>query len=783
MMWGHDNPAGDAVVQAVVKEGDAAVEPLLDCLERDDRLMRTVDRDDRHHTRYLHVAGVNEAAYAALAAILGMRAFGPQSRFYGGGTGADRARRKSVAAEIRDFWEKNRGLGPVERLFRTLADAAATHDQWLDAAGALLQPGDVSGGGGVSMIPYRPGGKVPPPRGQPLRQRANPSVTELMARRARQLDPPGEAVRSILDIEKANRMAELLAAWDPRGAPPVLEDRVARTAAFLGRENRDESSTSLQALDVSIARLTLLRVRGGDVAALDDYAARIRGVHPPDYGFFETAMFEPMWRYPDHPAIAAAAVALFETPGSPWVPLFQPWEPAWGRSFRGGVITSPMLGVAPLRKLVLAGLADDRITGSMRCDAAGEVEVRTEGSLRRDAAGRYEIQHEPGNVMRPYLHPDDPHRPRPGTSMTLRMRDKYASELQAIGGFPRFELYWPEDLRDRTIAEVVALLSRFGERFRTTEVSQALYEKAPFYPRNVEAILVFPPLDRPATAADVAAGRAIFAAGPAMEARRWSLPALPMEARWTTLEIRPDDPGLQPFAHTKGTPWAQIQYLQSGRVWQAEEVRDGDRWRRYYGFVGRHVIARVPAEEMDFPAPWNTGWNAVWRDLDGRLVPPGGRDDGRMIRTSTVPVGGPLPIVATLRNHRGIAVMIPSGFARTGGDVALCAGVSLRVLRQPDPVRRDPVAGLSRRVPEPAPWPELAPRRRPARFRSDASRALEPAATTEVLRLDLRDLFVLDRPGRYRVEMAFDDIRTEDGQPARIAADFTLGPAGDRAAR
>src|SRR5262249_24687171 len=178
----------------------------------------------------------------------------------------------------------------------------ATPDQWLDAAEALVQPNDVRGRGGAYMIPHRPGGKVPPSRGEPLRSRANPSIAELMARRARQLDPPEEGNRSVFDIEKANRMAEFLAAWDPRGALPVLRDRVARSAAVLGQELRDNPS-SLQGMDAAIARLTLLRVRGGDVAALDDYAARIRKVSPPDYDFFATEMFEPMWRYPDHPAI------------------------------------------------------------------------------------------------------------------------------------------------------------------------------------------------------------------------------------------------------------------------------------------------------------------------------------------------------------------------------------------------------------------------------------------------------------------------------------------------
>jgi hypothetical protein len=773
IMMGRASLAVAPAVQAVIKEGDAAVGPLLDCLERDDRLTRTVDRDYRHFSRYLHVQSVDEAAYAALCGILGTREFGPESRFYSGSP--DRQKRQAVAADIRDYWQKTRGLGPLERSFRTLADDEATHDQWLDAAEALVQPNDVRGRGFVHVTPYRFGGKVPPPRGEPLRSRANPSITELMARRARELDPPEQAIGSG-DLFKANRMAEFLAEWDLKGALPTLKDRAARCTGPLRMRT---PSIPTDGLEVALVRFTMLRVKGGDPAALGDYAAWIRAIGPPSHGFFSTQMFEPMWKYPDDPAIAAGSTALFDDPGSPWVPLFRPWEPGWGQGFRGGLIVSPLLGVAPFRKLVLAGLADDRETGWVRCDAAGQVESQAQGSLRSDAAGHYEIVREPGNTMRTVLHPDDPHRPRPGTSMTVRMRDKYADQLQELEGFPRFELYWPQELRDRTIAEVVALLSRYGERFRTTEVSQMLYEKTPFYPRSYTAVLAFPPLDRPATAADVAAGRAIFAAAPGAEARRWTLPAFPMEGRWTALQIRPYDRGLQSHWQSSGRPWAQIQHLQGGRVWQAEEVREGDRWRRYYGFVGRHVIARVPAEEMDFPAPWNTGWYPISRDLDGRLVAPGGRDDAQRILYAPAPVGGALPIVVTLRNHRGIAATIPTDLARTGGGPSLREGVSIRILRGPAPVKEDPVVGLTQGAREPAPWPEVSPRREVSRYRSDAARALEPAGTAEALRLDLRDLFDLDQPGRYRVEITFDDIRSEEGGPARISADFGLKAAGD----
>ncbi len=36
-----------------------------------------------------------------------------------------------------------------------------------------------------------------------------------------------------------------------------------------------------------------------------------------------------------------------------------------------------------------------------------------------------------------------------------------------------------------------------------------------------------------------------------------------------------------------------------GRIWQAEEVLIQGRWKRFYGFVGNHIIAKVPAEDIE----------------------------------------------------------------------------------------------------------------------------------------------------------------------------------------
>jgi hypothetical protein len=754
---GGSSPAGTSVVQALVKEGDAAVGPLLECLEHDDRLTRTVDRDRRHNTRFVGVGTVGEAAYSALVAILGTRELGPNARYFSGSID-DRAKRGAVAAEIRSYWEKTRGLSPEEKWYRTLGDDNASPDQWLDAAEALSQPADVRGRGGSYTIPYRVGGKVPPPKGESLRGRKDPSVTDLMPRRVEAIDPSGAAVGAnlanprggsgaIFAVLQANRLARFLVRWDLEGSLPTLRARIGRCRAIIGA-TRGEGSNE-QGLKVDLAAFTLDRLRGGDPRALDDYADWVRTVLPDRLNSTSIEMFEPMWRNPDHPAISAAALALFDDPKSPWVPLFRPGDQGWGDlGSRSDVIASPLLGLAPFRKLVLAGLADKSPTGTISTDSEGKIVIVKDGV---------------GSFM-----PDPPKesklRPEPSTRMPLRLADLYCWKLQELDGTPRLEMYWPEANRDEAIAGCVIFLARYGERFRYTESARPLYEEAPFYPRHPRAVLAFPALDRPATEDDVRAGRAVFHLG-GTEVRRFPLPANPIKARWTTLQIPSDDPLL---LMNKGSQSA-FEMLQGGTVWQAEEANQGGAWRRYYGFVGRDTMARVPAEEIEFPSPWNTGWSRVSVALDGRVVPPGGRDDGTRIVMSEVSPDGPLPVEVWFRNRRGVEVTSPVDYARGEGGLSLRDGVSIRLFREPDGAQAQARSqGVS------PPWDEILAK--PVRrHRSDGtSRAIGPAEVTQAIRLELRDVFDLSRSGRYRVEFAFDDQANADGKPGRLAGYFTV---------
>lgn len=764
--FGRANPGGAAVAQAVVKEGSAAVGPLLDCLERDDRLTRTVHRDDRHGTRYASVSGVDEAAFSALVRILGTREFGPQSRHFPSIGSGDREKRRAAAAEVRAYWEKNRGAGPEERWYRTLADDSATPDQWLDAAEALSQATNVHGRGGSYATYSVPAGTVAPLRGEPLRGEKSPSISELMARRVEAIDPSGGVVAPglsnpasgtghVFAVLKADGMARFLARWDPAASLPTLRARVGRCRALIAA-SRGRGQPEQQALKSHLAEFTLDRLRGGDPKALEDYAeaARIVSFSPTDT--FPADFFEPMWRNPDHPAIAAAAIALFDDPKSPWVDAFldrgrhPQW--AWGRTSLTGLMTTPLLGVAPFRKLVLACLDDRGEAGSIVTDAQGKIEVATKAGA---------------TMPRPPM--DDPLRPKPSTRMPLRRADLWGQALQNVGGMPRIEMYWPEAERDRAITACVARLRQYGERFRFDEATRPRSNHDPFDRGRLTASLSFPPLDRPATAEDVWAGRAIFAIEGAAEVRRWPLPSRPMTARWTTLEIAPDDPGLAGSRVTAGKPTAQTRMLQTGAVWQAEDAREGDRWRCHYGFVGRHVLARVPAEEVEFPAPWSGGWSENSGALDARIIPPGGRDDGLRVLQGDLAMGAPLPVEVQLRNRLGIESSVRADWLRAGFPPTLREGMTVRLSRAPDappePARNADVS---------PPWDEVAARPLPRHRGDEAKRTLAPAEVITALKLDLRELFVVDRPGRYRLDVTFEDRKTVEGKPGMASAYFTI---------
>ncbi|MEO6054846.1 MAG: hypothetical protein ABIP97_12615, partial [Chthoniobacterales bacterium] len=178
----------NATVKALINEGPAAVEPLLDCLASDTRLTRCI-HFWRDFVPSRTVLGVQDPAYTALSGIMETSFITVRS------TGEDLSskgpeERAKVAAAMREYWKKTKNLPREQVWFNILADDSETPDHWLQAARNIVRPaseriiyGSMMDGTMVQKIPGAPTTFA----GEALRTTANPGVSSLLQRRCEEL--------------------------------------------------------------------------------------------------------------------------------------------------------------------------------------------------------------------------------------------------------------------------------------------------------------------------------------------------------------------------------------------------------------------------------------------------------------------------------------------------------------------------------------------------------------------------------------------------------------------
>jgi hypothetical protein len=130
-----------------------------------------------------------------------------------------------------------------------------------------------------------------------------------------------------------------------------------------------------------------------------------------------------------------------------------------------------------------------------------------------------------------------------------------------------------------------------------------------------------------------------------------------------------------------------------------------------------------------------------------------------------------LPVELLVRNRRGVErPSAPESVRGKSAEIALRAGVRLRLTRQPDDANSTSALPPSEAEKS---W-ENVPRQLVGQFEADAlGKPLAPTATALALQVDLRDLFKIDRPGRYRLEVTLPIPGETERHP--FSADFTIG--------
>jgi hypothetical protein len=604
----------DPIVQALIREGEPALAQLLDCFEKDNRLTRSV-HFWRDFAKSRTVLAVHEAAYSALTAILHTGGFEPATTGDSLTRREDRTR-KELADHFRKYKKKQGELPPAERYFRVLADDKAQPGEWAHAASILVEREDVVHAGGTmvwsdTVVRTKPSSDKLV--GESLRNRKNPSLAELLVRRIEQTK----------EVDTSATLALCLASWDNNAAVPVLARQMK-----LDIKARDPSR---------YVEMVEARLRAGDRTALDEYADWLRDLRPAVlrrtwYG----NIFWPLVNHSDHPKIAKAAARLFNDPASPWLPLVGNRSGNSDSSIENFLVAAAVSQIFEMfvvrnpevRKAFLRELGDRKVIGTAEYDNQGRqsydipdvTNSSVSGSSRRDAQ-----------------------LPAEGARGRFRVCDWVAFKIsETWDAAPRCELWWPEEKRDRAVAACKIFLEKYGDRLGRK------YEQITFPSRTI-----------PATDEEARKGTAVFSLHGQVRGLPWKFP---IEASWTALKDNP----YYVKERKDGKVVTNLSYRNRGQVWQAEEVFEEGKWRRYYGFAGGHRIERVPAEEIEFPPPGDRStervarWTELAPGLHARLRGWWKMDDlhegGNPRRT----LAEPLPIIVELWNTHGLDQVMPT---------------------------------------------------------------------------------------------------------------------------
>jgi hypothetical protein len=439
-------PQTDPIVEALVKEGGSAVEPLLKCWENDRRLTCSVGfgRDFFRDRRVLPVAS---AARAAVEEIL-------QTQF-------------QSAMEARAYWEQFRGLSQEERWYQVLRQETIAQEQpvrvmpaggtprtekttvlgrgpWMDAARMIVQSNNITGvpSIGFHSMESLPPGEAVKLRGEPLRGKRDPSVTELLVKNAGLAADQADHLdqfQGVDAIRVGTELTGIINIWE-KPAALVPARRLMRRAIALWSEQNTFIGSSGHYLARDIPRLTEFQVEAGDAGSLEDYVAWIKTADVEKVEEYAVDAFEPLWRNRTNPAIAVVSEWLFNDPASPWSKL--PWKRA---TFRGPV-DSDLVKLPAFHKL-LARELDNR-------DAIGSMEYFQSNTIR------YEFK-DSGGGTRGIVWPTG-EEPAVGTRTDLRQCDWIAFSLSNAKQIPVFNPFAPTEKRDAAIqtAKTVLLSSK-----------------------------------------------------------------------------------------------------------------------------------------------------------------------------------------------------------------------------------------------------------------------------------------------------------------------------------
>lgn len=456
-----------ATVQALIREGWEAVSPLIQCFENDDRLSRVIQHSmfgGRYGGRSERtILSVREPAYVAIENILETTQFAPVLSEQATSVQRQAIYRRKASA-MRDYLNKYKDLSREERLYAILQD---DRGRWLEAATIIVQPANK---------PSVPSARENFPwglpvdlrdasatRGQSLRSRSNPSVSDLLIKRIEGLaalsagkTPSGGTVDDAADLKVACDLAFCLAKWDRNTGTETFRKLTAVAYTKLD-PGKHCSLSSHMTLSAQLPALVSIRAKAGGKRALAEYADWLKAINPDEFFLHPGNILAPIKEYPDDDAWADLWSFMFQNESSQWFAFFSRIstpDPKRMSSPLFGIeecFCSPIINKDAFRSFAVRLLGDKSHCGKILGDAK-------HGSWLDQRL----------STARPYGYTVQPPDDAEINDREFRTCDFYAWLLSnRIEGAPAFQLYWPQDQRDIGISVLEKMLKTERDPFKT----------------------------------------------------------------------------------------------------------------------------------------------------------------------------------------------------------------------------------------------------------------------------------------------------------------------------
>lgn len=413
------------VIDAIISKGDEAIDPLIQCLESDQRLTRHVTVW-KHWAPHRHIFTVRQAAHYTLGRLLEDSTM-QQSRIAAHRDFEDDAYFADLANKVRTQWKKYGPVTEIDRNLSILKDDAASPAQWADAAEALVDPACLEGD-----LLFAEAAVLPNP-GRALDESKQASVAPLITARIDEL----VGVEGDQHLRNAHPLKSLFLSlwiWDREEGEKALQKLIPADG---------QPFTDAMASDDALEYL-LFRLENRSAAALRVLECSMRSKAPDDY-MVDLADHYPLrviFRNASSPPYLEIFSKLQNDPESPWN------YSKTGRQSLQILVTSGVRAKGMnhqfFRDALLATLQDrspDFATLKRLRDEPDLVVYQGNEGTRMRISTPSDIGIEPGESM--------------GLSRADIAADAMAGELQ-----PRvaFEIYWPQDKRGKVIDELVLLI-------------------------------------------------------------------------------------------------------------------------------------------------------------------------------------------------------------------------------------------------------------------------------------------------------------------------------------